>query len=168
MKSEFTNKEFKLVPPGPKTFELLRNHNGRSFTKSNFQIEHDEDSPGNRKLRICKWCNAVTCPTFRHSYCSTECKISSDIWCYPGRFYSVCFIAFRQDYKCAICSYEWGEGCYIEDQSRVPETDHIIPICHLGEALGVDNHQLICKCCHKIKTKKDLREKPPLTQTINK
>lgn len=40
-----------------------------------------------------------------------------------------------------------------------PEIDHIIPICLGGVALGLDNCQILCRSCHKKKTKIDIRAK---------
>lgn len=42
---------------------------------------------------------------------------------------------------------------------RRPEVDHIVPISKGGQSIGFDNHQAICYCCHKAKTKVDLSGK---------
>lgn len=44
----------------------------------------------------------------------------------------------------------------VKNKERQIEVDHIIPIALGGQALGLDNHQVICKSCHKEKTKQDL------------
>jgi hypothetical protein len=40
-----------------------------------------------------------------------------------------------------------------------PEVDHVLVIRHGGTALGIDNHQILCFTCHKIKTAKDISGK---------
>lgn len=40
-----------------------------------------------------------------------------------------------------------------------PEVDHILAISKGGQALGFDNHQILCFTCHKSKTKVDLSGK---------
>lgn len=40
-----------------------------------------------------------------------------------------------------------------------PEVDHVLAIVLGGTALGLENHQILCAKCHKIKTKSDIKEK---------
>jgi len=40
-----------------------------------------------------------------------------------------------------------------------PEVDHILAIVLGGTALGLENHQILCAKCHKVKTKSDIKEK---------
>lgn len=40
-----------------------------------------------------------------------------------------------------------------------PEIDHILAISKGGDSLGLDNHQVLCFTCHKVKTKVDLSGK---------
>lgn len=40
-----------------------------------------------------------------------------------------------------------------------PEVDHVLAISLGGTALGLENHQVLCAKCHKVKTKSDIKEK---------
>jgi hypothetical protein len=49
-------------------------------------------------------------------------------------------------------------------KNRVPDergldVDHIVPIFKGGQSIGLDNHQAICRTCHRTKTSKDLSKK---------
>lgn len=41
---------------------------------------------------------------------------------------------------------------------RRPELDHVIPIKAGGDSIGFYNMQVICYCCHKMKTKQDAKD----------
>ncbi len=48
---------------------------------------------------------------------------------------------------------------YKAGKERSPEVDHVIPIYKGGISLGIDNHQVLCYTCHKLKTASDLSGK---------
>lgn len=47
---------------------------------------------------------------------------------------------------CANCNHKLDDDW---------EADHIIEVRHGGGGCDLDNYQILCKCCHKIKTKKN-------------
>lgn len=56
---------------------------------------------------------------------------------------------------------DWALMKRIKRQSpgaRKPEVDHIIPIFKGGTSIGLDNHQVICNACHKLKTAADFKK----------
>lgn len=55
----------------------------------------------------------------------------------------------------SICSTKHGHGCGKEFPLDDLTIDHIIPLAIGGAKLDPDNMQLLCKECHKQKTKKD-------------
>jgi 5-methylcytosine-specific restriction endonuclease McrA len=83
----------------------------------------------------------------------------------------------KQNKKCANCGYDWTD-VYDESlknlpkynnhgeqlkaliwqrnqQDNLPEVDHIVPIGMGGSGFLHSNLQVLCKACHKEKTKKD-------------
>jgi 5-methylcytosine-specific restriction endonuclease McrA len=62
----------------------------------------------------------------------------------------------RQDGKCAHCSCDFNKQRFKCENS--PETDHIIPIFQGGQSLGLENVQLLCKKCHRVKTTNERRK----------
>lgn len=42
-----------------------------------------------------------------------------------------------------------------KDKDHRLEVDHVLAISKGGQSLGLENHQAICHCCHKSKTKRD-------------
>lgn len=93
----------------------------------------------------CKWCFKNRIKTHRHHYCSSDCSISAQIYCYPQGPLSRFFLRVKQDEKCAKCSKKFSK-------KERGEVDHIIPIFKGGSALGTENLQLLCKECHLDKT----------------
>lgn len=49
---------------------------------------------------------------------------------------------------------------------KEPEIDHIIPVALNGMSIGLENVQILCYGCHKIKTKKDMVEIRNLKRTL--
>ena len=98
----------------------------------------------------CKWCWKKKCPSYRHKYCTDECRLSAEIFCYPQREYSKLYHMVQQEGACANCERIFFES--YEGYQLAPELDHCVPIFKGGQALGHENHQLLCKQCHKIKS----------------
>lgn len=103
-----------------------------------------------RKRGICKWCWDKKCPTYRHKYCSDDCRLSAEIFTYPQGKYSKAFHMVQQNGLCANCEREFHEE--YDGRTLEPELDHCTPIFKGGQSLGHENHQLLCKECHKHKT----------------
>ncbi len=125
----------------------------------------------------CAWCNIREVPTRRHKYCSDACRISCEMFCYPTKYYGFEYSWYINKGQCGICKHDWVQYYThmerfqkaIEEERTFnpfyikhfipydfsPEMDHIDPVACGGVTVGHDNIQLICKGCHKIKTKKD-------------
>jgi len=147
--------EFEIVPPGKYTKLTIKNSRGRSFLCSQLP-KISKSYPIKEKL--CQWCNESVIRHPMRDYCSFECRISCHIWLYPGRRESLRYLMVKQKNTCAICWHVWDDnyGRIEQYDDRHPEVDHIIAIVNGGDPLGVDNMQVICRLCHKIKTKRDI------------
>lgn len=51
------------------------------------------------------------------------------------------------------------EHVHVTDKPHRLEVDHILAISKGGQSLGLENHQILCYDCHKVKTKQDLSGK---------
>lgn len=125
-----------VIPGNPKIRELV-NHKGRYFSLSSLPRMHG----------ICKWCYENVTKTSRHLYCSTECNLSAEMFCYPQGIWSRRFLLQRQGEKCNKCETDL--------KCKYSEIDHVIPIYKGGTALGSENLQALCGECHTVKTKED-------------
>lgn len=94
---------------------------------------------------ICKWCFVKNIKTHRHHYCSPECSLSAQMFCYPQGPLSRYYLRVKQNAQCAHCERDF-------DKRERGEVDHIIPIFKGGDALGTENLQLLCCACHLKKT----------------
>lgn len=67
-------------------------------------------------------------------------------------------VAYNEDGKASSYMFKIFKGrCENKyGKERKPEVDHIVPIKLGGEAVGFDNHQILCHTCHKNKTKIDV------------
>lgn len=168
------------VSTNPKIEELTRNHKGRSYSLSDLKpLKLDEISKnciwclskltGNRY----KWCSE-TCihsalawgrPSGGHGL--YELLIRQDFSC------AVCKFLYKSYMENALNKANIHKGyLYPRMRSRKidilvkifkraipkdfsPEVDHTVPIWLGGQAIGLDNHQILCRQCHKIKTSKE-------------
>lgn len=131
---------FKPVPPGhPKVKEMM------DYTARYIPLDEIE-----RKRGTCKWCWEDKCPTYRHKYCSDDCRLSAEIFCYPQRELSKAYHLHLQKGLCANCEREFGK--FYDGLELRAELDHCLAIFRGGQALGHENHQLLCRECHKFKS----------------
>jgi 5-methylcytosine-specific restriction endonuclease McrA len=138
---ELIENGFRPVPPGhPTVLELIDNSQRRYIPLDTLD----------RKRNLCKWCWEKSTPSYRHKYCSPECRLSAEIFCYPQREYSKAYFLFHQKNKCANCDRTFGKE-YDGHELRI-EVDHMVPIFKGGQSLGHENLQLLCYQCHKIKS----------------
>lgn len=138
-------------PKNPRVLELTKSYTGRSYPVGNLDlIVRDDGTKG------CIWCGDPLKSThWAARYCDdSACMSSIYAWSNPQKNEGRQLLLDRQDYKCNICQYDWKMVSHWPDD-RQPEVDHIVPISKGGQALGFDNHQAICKLCHKAKTKID-------------
>jgi hypothetical protein len=132
--------------------------------------------------RHCAWCYEGLLHSRNQKYCCEDCSTQANAWGYPQSDFGAGLLLMKQGFKCAGCQYDWGPLCeeiskdlyYGEDTFRTkfswplvsrlkykvkpehkPEVDHIVPISKGGEAIGLNNHQVLCYTCHKKKTKVD-------------
>lgn len=135
--------KFQLVPPGNPRILNLKDYKERYFCLSLLP----------RRPWTCKWCFAKPVPGRTYRYCSQECNLSAQIYCYPQAFWSRDYLMHKQNRTCAHCP-----TVFKKTRDNRAEVDHIIPIFKGGSALGWDNHQLLCKTCH---LKKTIAERKP-------
>jgi len=138
-------------PKNPVIDELTKSHHERSYPVGRLDWpKRDDGSKG------CIWCGDKLKSTHHMTrYCDDPlCMQSIYAWSNPQKDQGRLILLERQDYKCNICNYDWKLVSYWPED-RQPEVDHIVPISKGGQALGLDNHQAICKMCHKVKTKVD-------------
>lgn len=157
----------------PLVKELMNySHERRYYWMSEFK-------PSSRDgKRYCAWCNQKETKSGRHKYCSDECQLSCDLFCTPCGYNGFGYLFNLQKGHCRICNHDWvqyydtdfyikryidGKGWFnpfhikhMVPYEFLPEMDHIEPVAMGGPVLGHDNIQLICKSCHKIKTKTDI------------
>ena len=126
--------DFELIPPGNPRIEKTLNSKDRYLALGKLPR-----IPG-----LCKWCFKRPNKTFRHQYCSEDCQLSAEIFCYPQGSLSRSYLFQKQNGICAHCPYEF--------KGNDSEVDHVQPIFKGGTALGSANHQLLCKVCHLKKT----------------
>ena len=123
--------------------------------------------------RYCKWCGIKETRTPRSHYCGKECQRTAYIMFNPQKDCALFIFLKNQNFKCNSCSFDYNnvldqdlsEGSFLVkdlkdklreiNENRLPEVDHIVPIALGGLGLGQDNHQVLCKMCHKEKTKVD-------------
>lgn len=153
-------------PPGnPIAIELTRTHRKRTINLGCIKPIRIE-LPNHTSIKKCAWC-AEKEVKGRFKYCSTNCGDSAMAWAYPQKENALWFLLLKQEWKCKICNHQypvqsgsshWHLMVKLKSNSpkeRRPEVDHIIPISKGGISIGLDNHQVICYTCHKVKTKVD-------------
>lgn len=142
-------------------------------------------------IRYCAWCAENTIGTHKTKrYCSTTCKNSAWAWSNPQGLTGLSILLAKQGFKCLECNYDWMPiantllGKYgnrkdhnpIEDlntrftrmvknkcpEGRFMEVDHTLSIALGGQSLGLENCRILCKICHRAKTKKDSQERARL------
>lgn len=127
------------------------------------------------------------------------CMQSAFAWSNPQKENGLWILLQRQDFCCNVCKYDYKPfieerivgksygtktntdyknefNFYILknlkskiEKTLCPEVDHIVPIYRGGQSLGLENHQVICYGCHKIKSKVDNSGKrPPKTPAQKK
>lgn len=162
----------------PKIPELTKSHRKRHLNLSDLKpIEKDGS-------KLCLWC-LIPLTGKKYKWCSPPCSYSAYSWANPQSEEGLAYLLAKQSYKCAqlTCQYDWNpladsllgsrgipkaldKGTIfnirliksLKRQSpngTKPEVDHIIPFAKGGEAIGFDNHQVLCKRCHLEKTKID-------------
>jgi 5-methylcytosine-specific restriction endonuclease McrA len=174
----------------PKVVELNKSIKDRSYNLSFLQpMKLEELNSKGKPKRLCAWCNGQELLHGNQKYCTQHCSNSAMAWAYPQKEGGLRFLLIRQEWKCAICKYDykaWMDKVLERDikvygkqmldydnlpwyyfsrlktkvpSDRKPEVDHILAIYKGGQSLGLDNHQVLCYSCHKVKTKVDLSGK---------
>lgn len=133
--SELIEAGFEVIPPGNPRLDNIEDKKARYFAIGRLP----------RAKHICKWCFKKPTKTFRHKYCSTECNLSAQIWCYPQAYWSRYYLLKKHNRTCNHCK----EKLAPRDKGEI---DHINPIFKGGEALGPNNLQILCSQCHLKKT----------------
>jgi 5-methylcytosine-specific restriction endonuclease McrA len=164
----------------PVIIDVIKNHDGRRYNLSNFNVKRSED--GNR---YCVWCMKGKLHHGSQKYCSDPCRTSAFALMNPQTEVAIHILLHRQEYKCNDCGHDYMDDI-IQIQERLKttnhkytisepnyyliwrlkskhwrkqtalEVDHIEAIALGGQGIGLDNHQVLCKACHKEKTKKDV------------
>lgn len=169
----------------PKVEELCKSIKNRSYNLSCLRpVILEELNAKGKPKRLCAWCAVGELHSGNQKYCTSDCSTYAMAWAYPQKEDALKYLLLRQEWKCLSCQYDYkpfldamiakdraryGSGCTLEklpwnyfsrlkmqvSPDRKPEVDHIIPISKGGQSLGLDNHQVLCYICHKIKTKID-------------
>ena len=165
-------------PNAPQALEILAKSRERRENLSQLRPIVEEGE------KLCVWCLDQIPPGCR-KYCSTFCSESAWAFFNPQSKVGLRYLLVYQNFTCNKCGFDYkpfiemitgsevtqksmsesGYGIYglsnllrkegYED--HVPEVDHIEAIALGGESLGFDNHQVLCKTCHKEKTADDMR-----------
>ena len=127
--------------------------------------------------KYCAWCGKL----FKgRKYCSEQCRFSSDIYCKPHSKLTKKYVLIKQDNKCAVCGFDYTAYVYKGGNTRykcfryfirwskIPsnkrlETDHKTAICNGGNPIGIENLRVLCKECHKKKTREDRDKKKQIS-----
>jgi hypothetical protein len=165
----------------PQIDELVKTTKTRTKALSNIKSRKDDNY-----RKICVWCNE-TLKGKKRKWCSEECSSSAWAFFNPQSVGGLHIILSMQDYKCNGCKHDYMPDIkkaqamavskdipqeldknpnwyvfytmkgYNYRSNTSPEIDHIKPIAMGGESIGFGNHQVLCKRCHKIKTKIDMK-----------
>lgn len=164
---------FRLIPPQPKITEWIKVRTAGRRT-----MAMDELLKTRAHRRQCIWC-ANRLIGRQRRYCSTDCRDSAWVNCYPQKPKSKAFImVHEQSCACKSCGLsieeeisQWMKARF-ELEGFLPtlyqlgaamthhfsvnfETDHIVPISKGGPGAGLDNVQVLCVPCHREKTNQD-------------
>lgn len=157
-----------------------KTHKDRAFSLSRIRLPEGI-------TKSCVWCLTELYGLQRRWCKDDECVKSALAWGRPQSPHGLYELLKRQNYCCLNCSLSWSEymNTAVSKNSKFyelelhsrdielvmrrfkrlipedirPEVDHIVAISLGGTALGLENHQILCAKCHKIKTKLDIREK---------
>jgi hypothetical protein len=161
----------------PKAIELTKSHRERSINLNTLEVLKIDN------IKYCAWCTENSL-NGRIKYCSNQCKVSANAWAYPQKEEGLNLLLMRQDWKCNSCKYDYTDlikqllingrvynkpddfktelSFFLmkrikrhSEPGREPEVDHVIPVSKGGQTLGISNHQVLCKSCHKSKSKID-------------
>ena len=110
-------------------------------------INIPQEYKDNESKGLCKVCgkSKEKFEKLRRVYCSEKCAVK----------YQECFMSWvtfrikilKKNPKCKECG-----------SKSLLEVDHIIPVAITGIVFDENNVQVLCKPCHLIKTKKDLKK----------
>lgn len=154
-------KKLKLIPPGNLEFKrMVKQTSERKINVSSLVKAYRNGK------KLCLWCCDNLPKSGRHTYCSDNCKESAWIHCYPQGESARMYLMDKQNWRCAECDHKFQPDYWKEPRGTYPEVDHIIPIWIGGQSLGVDNHQVLCKNCHRIKTSREASERAELKRSV--
>ena len=159
---------------------LVKKVKKRTTTMDRLRPRKDLD--GNK---ICVWCSEKLKGAQR-KWCSAGCSSSAWGHNNPQGPEGLHIILSMQEYKCKVCRFDYMpdilkiqenfkrrnsytyqldtpnhwlfkrlKDTHCDSVTR-PEVDHIIPIALGGDSIGFGNHQVLCRLCHKHKTKQDI------------
>lgn len=160
--------------------ELTLTHRGRAYNLADLK-----SVSLNGTTKNCIWCLAEL-EGKKYKWCSEECVVYALTWARPQTAYGLYVLLEKQENLCAICHTSWQSpfdtalvkakrypgatlSTFIERFMRAfkrlipdevrPEIDHVVPIHLNGTALGLENHRILCRPCHRVKTSAELRAK---------
>lgn len=134
-----------FIEPLKEVKELIETCGNRSFNLSDIKNKYDENG-----IKLCKWCGKAMPDCHGNmKYCSNKCSNSAYIYTTPHHPLPKKYILNLQGNKCNICGVEFNhKNCEFD-------LDHIVPIWCGGSIFDLKNRQMICKKCHKEKTKRE-------------
>jgi hypothetical protein len=87
--------------PNPKVEELNKSWTKRSYNLGGLRaITRD-------LLRYCAWCGEGRLHHGNQKYCTSECGDMAMAWSYPQKEQGLYYLLQRQDFKCALCQYDY-------------------------------------------------------------
>ena len=168
----------------PRVKELTETWTERSYSLYHLKvIKLPELNSKGKPKRLCAWC-AEKEVFGNQKYCNMLCMNSATAWAYPQKEDGLRFLLIRQEWKCFHCGFDYlpiFKEILLNDRhyrsndfdpdiiawyyfkhlkrrlprDRRPEVDHILALRHGGVSLGLENHQILCTTCHRLKTAKD-------------
>lgn len=85
----------------PKILELTKSYRERSYSLSCLSAIKFEGK------RLCVWCAKGELWHGSQKYCSDACSFSAMAWAYPQKEESLSILLIKQDFKCAICAFDY-------------------------------------------------------------
>lgn len=117
----------KYVPPGnPKVEELIKSITDRTCPLDSIQpIRLEELNHRGKPRKFCAWCAVEEIFHGNRKYCSNDCSISAMACFYPQKEDALRFLLVRQDWKCALCQYDYKsimQALLDKEKARYPFT----------------------------------------------
>jgi hypothetical protein len=85
----------------PTIAEITTTYKKRTYNLSDLQLPQGV-------YKKCVWCLG-SLPASRRRWCSDECTDSAMAWATPQKEHGLGHLLLRQNFKCNVCAFDWGE-----------------------------------------------------------